>query len=65
MMNTFSKLSNILKFINSQMKHKLLVVEKQIIMNFLECFFKMLVELEMVVKIISYLKNMMMIVIKL
>lgn len=64
-MNTFSKLSNILKFINSQMKHKLLVVEKQIIMNFLECFFKMLVELEMVVKIISYLKNMMMIVIKL
>lgn len=65
MMNTFSKLSNILKFINSQMKHKLLVVEKQIIMNFLECFFKMLVELEMVVKIISNLKNMMMIVIKL
>lgn len=64
-MNTFSKLSNILKFINSQMKHKLLVVEKQIIMNFLECFFKMLVELEMVVKIISNLKNMMMIVIKL
>lgn len=64
-MNTFSKLSNIFKFINSQMKHKLLVVEKQIIMNFLECFFKMLVELEMVVKIISNLKNMMMIVIKL
>lgn len=63
MMNTFSKISIIYLLIIYQMKHKLLVVVKQIIMNFLECFFKMLVELDIMVQIILYLKNMKMIVI--